>query len=73
MRKVMRSNPAYDFLFIQLENTLRSYLKFSTSYGCWTDSKSIFGLLLVSFIWIGETISLKYLLIGLVDVCPPPG
>ena len=29
MRKVMRSDPAYDFLFIfQLENILRSNLKF---------------------------------------------
>ena len=34
MRKARRSNPAYDFLFIvQLENILRSNLKFSTSYG----------------------------------------
>ena len=34
MRKVMRSSPAYEFLFIfQLENILRSNLKFSTSYG----------------------------------------
>ena len=68
MRKVMRSNPAYDLLFIfQLENILRSNLKFSTSYGRSTDLKSLFGLLLVSFIWLGEKISLKYLLIDGVD------
>ena len=67
MRKVMRSNPGYYFFFIfQLENILRSNLKFSTSYRC-----SILGLLLVSFMLLGETISLKYLLIGWGDKRPP--
>ena len=62
---VLRSNPVPTFLFIlQLKNILRSNLKFSTSYGRSTDLKSLFGLLLVSFIWLGEKISLKYLLIG---------
>ena len=51
------------FFIIQLENIL-SNLKFSTSYGRLTDLKSLFGLLLLSFIWLGEKISLKYLLIG---------
>ena len=69
MRKVMRSNPAHDLLFIfQLENISRSNLKFSAFYGCSTDFKSFFGLLLVSFLWLGETISLKYLLIALLKV-----
>ena len=71
-RKVMRSNHANDFLFIfQLENIWRSNLKFSTSYGRQTDLKFILGLLLVISIWLEENISLKYLLIGGVDVCPP--
>ena len=48
---VMRSNPVPTFLFIfQLKNFLWSNLKFSTFYGRSTDLKSIFGLLLVSFI-----------------------
>ena len=52
-------------LFICLpQNILRSNLNFSTSYGRSTDLKSLSGLLLVSFIWLGEKISLKYLLIG---------
>ena len=68
----MRSNPTYQLSFIfQLENLLRSNLNFSTSYGRLTDFKSILGFKLVSFIWLGEKISLKYLLIGGVDVCPP--
>ena len=69
---VMRSNPVPTFfLFFQLKNMLRSNLKFSTSYGRSTDFKSLSGLLLVSFIWLREKITLKYLLIGGVDVCPP--
>ena len=51
----MRSNPAHQLFFIfQLEKILRSNLNFSTSYGRFTDLKSILGLLLVSFIWLGE-------------------
>ena len=51
----MRSNPAYRlFLIFQLVNILRSNLNFSTSYGRSTDFKSLLGLLLVSFIWLGE-------------------
>ena len=62
---VMRSNPAHELSFIfQLENMVRSNLNLSTSYGGPTDIKSLFGLLLVSFIWHGEKISLKYSLIG---------
>ena len=52
---VMRSNPVPTFFF-QLKNILRSYLKFSTSYARSTDLKSLFELLLVSFIWLGENI-----------------
>ena len=67
----LRSNPVPTVLFIfQLKNILWSNLKSSTSYGRQTNLKSIFGLLLVSFIWLGEQISLKYLLISGVDVCP---
>ena len=51
-------------LFSPLKNILKSNLNFSTSYGRLTDLKSLFGLLLVSFILLGENISLKYLLIG---------
>ena len=51
----MRSNPAHRLFFIfQLENILLSNLNFSTSYGRSTDLKSLLGLLLVSFIWLGE-------------------
>ena len=51
----MRSNPTQCMFFIlQLENILRSYFNFSPSYGRLTDSKSLLGLLLVSFIWLGE-------------------
>ena len=51
----MRSNPVHHFLFIfELENILRSNLNFLTSYGRLTDFKSFLGLLLVSFIWLGE-------------------
>ena len=61
----MRSNPAHQLSFIfQLEIILRSHLNFSTSYGRLTDLKSLLGLFLVSFIWLGEKISQKYLLIG---------
>ena len=68
----MRSNPAHQISFIfQPENILRSYLNFSTSYGRSTDSKSLLGLSSVSFKWLGEQISLKYLLIGRGSVCPP--
>ena len=50
---VMPSNPEPTFFFIfQLEHVLRSNLKFSTYQ------------LLVSFIWLGEKKSLKYLHIG---------
>ena len=57
----MRSNPAHQLFFIfQLENILRSNLNFSTSYGRLTDLKSLLGLLLVSFIWLGEKISKIY-------------
>ena len=60
----MRSNPVRTFFFIfQLENILLSYLKFSTSYGRSIDLKSYLRLLLVRFLWLGEKISLKYLLI----------
>ena len=68
----MRSNPAHQLFFIfQPENILRSNLNFSTSYGRSTDLKSLLGLLLVSFLWFGGKLSLKYLLHGGVDVCPP--
>ena len=51
----MRSNPAHGFFFIfQLQNILLFNLNFSTSYGRSTDFKSLLGLLLVSFIWLGE-------------------
>ena len=57
----MRSNPAHQLSFIfQPENILRSNLNFLTSYGRLTDLKSFFGLLLLSLIWLGEKISLKY-------------
>ena len=70
--KVMCSNLAHRLFFIfQLETILRSDSNFSTSYGRSTDLKSLLGLLLISLIWLGENISLKYLLIGEVDVCPP--
>ena len=60
----MRSNPEPTFFFIfEHENILRSNLNFSTSYGRSIDLKYLFGLLLVSFIWLAEKISLKYLLI----------
>ena len=69
----MRSNPAHQLFFIfQLENILRSNLNFSTSYGRLTDLKSLLGLLLVSFIWLGEKIPLRYVLIGGVDVFSTP-
>ena len=68
----MRSNPVHQLFFIfQLDNILLSYLNFLTSYGRLTDLKSLIGLLLVSFIWLGEKISLKFLLPGEVDVCTP--
>ena len=59
------------FFIFQLENILRSNLNLSTSYGRSTDLKSFLGLFLVNFIWLWEKISLKYLLIGGGDVCPP--
>ena len=52
------------FFIFHFKNILRSNLKFSTSYGRPTDLKSLLGLLLVSFIWLDEKISQKYLLIG---------
>ena len=68
----MRSNPVHQLYFIsQLENILRSNLNFSTSYGRLTDLKSLLGFLLVCFLWLGEEISLKYLLIGGRTVVPP--
>ena len=69
----MRSNPAHHLFFIfQLENILPYNLNFSTFYGRSTDLKSLLGLLLVSFIWVREKISLQYLLIGgrLSTPCP---
>ena len=57
------------FIF-QLENILRSNWNFLTSYGRSTDLVS--GLLWVCFIWLGKNISLKYLLIGGVDVFSTP-
>ena len=62
----MRSNPAHQpfFFKFQLENILRSNLNYSTSHDRLTDLKSLLGLLLVSFIRLGEKILLKYLLIG---------
>ena len=59
--EVMRSNPTHHpFFLFQFENILRSKVNFSTSYGRLIDLKSLLGLLLVSFIWLGEKISLKY-------------
>ena len=64
----MCSNPAHQLFFIfQLENILRSNSNLSTSYGRSTDLKSFLGLLLLSFIWLGEKISLQYLLIAYVQ------
>ena len=62
--EVIGSNPTPTCIFIfQLENILRPYLNFLTSYGRLTDLKSLLGLLLViiiiSFIWLGEKLSLK--------------
>ena len=70
----MRSNPAHHHFFIfEPENILGFTLIFSTSYGRLTDLKSLLGLLLVSFIWLGQKISLKYLFLGGRggDVCSP--
>ena len=69
----MRPNLEHQLFFIlQLEIILPSSLNSSTCYGCSTDLKSLLGLLLVSFIRLGEKISLRYLLIGVLgDVCPP--
>ena len=68
----MRSNPAHQLSFIfELENILRSNLNFSTSYSRLTDLNFFSGLLLVGFIWLGEKISLKYLLIGGGRFVPP--
>ena len=61
----MRSNPAHELFFIfQVENILRSDLNFSTFYGDLIDFKSLLGLSLVSLIWLGKKISLKYLFLG---------
>ena len=58
----MRSNPAHQVFFIfQLEDILRSYFNFSTSYGRSTDFKSLIGLLLGIFIWFREKNSLEYI------------
>jgi len=57
--------------FFPPENISRSFLNFSSSYGCSTDLKFLLGLLLVSFIWLGEK---KYTIIYTYrrgDVCPP--
>ena len=60
----MRSNPAHQLFFISSpENILRSNLNSSTSYGRLIDFKSFSGLL-VRFLWLGDKISLTYLLIG---------
>ena len=49
------SKPTHHRSFIfHLENILRSYLNFSTSYGSLTDLKPLLDLLFVSFIWLGE-------------------
>ena len=61
----MRPNLEHELFFIlQLEIILRSNLNSATCYGRSTDLKSLLGLLLLSFIWLGERISLTYLLIG---------
>ena len=68
----MRSNPVSTLFFIfEFKNISRSNLKFSTSYGRSTDLKFLFELILVSFIWLGEKISLKDLLIGGGTFIPP--
>ena len=57
----MRSNPAHKLYFIfQLENIFRSNLTFWTFYGRFTNLQSLLDLLLVSFLWLAEKISLKY-------------
>ena len=56
----MRSNPTQQLFFI-----------FQTSYGRLTDLESLLGLLIVSLIWVGEKILLKYLFLGgRGDFCP---
>ena len=52
------------FFILKLDNILRSDLNCSTSYGRSTHLKPLIGLLLVSFICLGEKNSLKCLLIG---------
>ena len=47
------------FFIFHLENILRSNFYLYTSKGRLTDLKSFLGLLLVSFIWVGEKNSLK--------------
>ena len=59
--RAMRSNPAHKLYFIfQLENIFRSNLTFWTFYGRFTNLQSLLDLLLVSFLWLAEKISLKY-------------
>ena len=70
-RIVMRSNPELTFFYFLIQKYFTIYYEFSTSFGRSTDLKFLFGLLLVSFIWLGEKISLKCLLPGGLDVSPP--
>ena len=58
------------FIFL-LQNILQSNWKFLASYGPSNDLKSLIGLLLVSFNWLGEKILLKHLLIGGGTFVPP--
>ena len=56
----MRSNPAQQpFFYFRLENISKSYLNFSTFNGRSTDTKSLLGLLLVSFVCLREQIHSK--------------
>ena len=55
----MCSNLAHQVFFFLLENILRSNFNFTTSYDRLTDLKSLLGLLLVSFIWLGEKFHLN--------------
>ena len=53
-RSYVRISSTNYFFILQLEIILRSNLNSSTCYGRSTDLKSLLGLLLVSFIWLGE-------------------
>ena len=70
VRSCVRIPRANYFFILKLENILRSNLNCSTPFARSTDSESSIGLVLVSFIWVEEKISLKYLLpAGEGDVC----